>query len=385
MLLKTWIVNASEHNAINQDLPVRRTPYWLTQGKKVPDPINCPQVTIVGHVNTADCTLSRRYICEGIQGLLSRCPPATGWRHWKGNCYYQNSLLLSNWWKSLKFCKRYRETDLLYLTTVQEKNWICSSFKGLYWTGLNDLEVESVFKWSIGDAISKEIANFVHDDMANGGQKDCVQIHSLNGTLNDANCGDRKLFICKNRETTEWFVKESDRGLPEDILIQYPTVDDLSQAKEKCLLHRGSCVGIIQTGSKFYLLNSTDKVRVKTGSTLYIWEFCAADYSGAHCTRYSPLPVVPSCDCNGTIATSLEKVCGVPIKTCIDFCVSTKAHVNCSLCVPLCPASGAGVLHKDEVSLLTMASARLPGRLAPHDSLAVRNASNKILYQIKFP
>ncbi|XP_029469378.1 aggrecan core protein-like [Rhinatrema bivittatum] len=320
-----------------------------------------------------------------IGRLLSRCPSATSWWHWKGNCYYQNPLLLSTWWQALKTCRSYRETDLLYLTTVEEKNWVCSTFKSSYWTGLNDLEVESVFKWSKGDAISSSLVNFLHDDIANGGRKDCVQIHSLNGTLTDAHCGDRKLFICKSSEASEWFAEQPDRGLPEKLLEQYPSVSELSEAKEECLRIRGSCVGIVHAGSVFYLLSSTNQITIKPGSTLYTWTLCAAGYSGPQCTTYFPLLVAPACDCNGTFATTVTNVCGVPIAACVDFCMSTRAHANCSLCVPLCPVSGVGILHEDEVSLLTLAQAQLPGGLAPDDSPAVQNISSNIVYQINFP
>ncbi|CAH2317055.1 Hypothetical predicted protein [Pelobates cultripes] len=119
---------------------------------------DCPAITAGGERVVRSCQLPSLFICEGKEGLLSRCPVDPKWQHWRGSCYFQDPSLSVSWQEARLICNSYKGTQLLYLTSTKEKNAVCSLFKGSSWTGLNDQNVESVFVWTTGESISPEVA-----------------------------------------------------------------------------------------------------------------------------------------------------------------------------------------------------------------------------------
>ncbi|CAH2317054.1 Hypothetical predicted protein [Pelobates cultripes] len=105
--------------------------------------------------------------------------------------------------------------------------------------------------------------------MADGGLKDCVKINTEAQFLNDANCNEKRSFICKCSEDTEWFEETADRGLPGDLSTLLPSETDLSSAKATCLRQKTWCFTILRNGTQFYLVTSSAALQSSSGVTAY--------------------------------------------------------------------------------------------------------------------
>ncbi|XP_075042415.1 uncharacterized protein LOC142101885 [Mixophyes fleayi] len=381
---KNWALSAIQLMAKG---PVdKKTTYWLLGSGSVTS-TSCPVLTAGGEERSTACQSSSLFICEGIEGLLARCPADPRWQHWRGSCYFQDPSMLVNWAEAGLICKSYTDTDLLYIESPDEKNAISVIFKGSFWTGLNDQNVESVFVWTTGDPISVEVSKSLKDDMADGGLKDCALINTQSKMLTDSNCDDKRPFICKCREDTDWFVAAPRQGLPGDLSSMFPVEETLSSAKETCHHRRSWCYGIIQDGTKFYLVTSGSAMVTRAGTTAYIRRACTIGISGKQCIVPKKSTDSLQCDCNGSIATSLGVVCNVPVMDCVLLCLRQKLTDNCSKCVPVCPATGAGVLKTEEVALVSMMEFKAQQFLANSSDTDVepQSASKNILCSFKEP
>ncbi|XP_015760775.1 PREDICTED: macrophage mannose receptor 1-like [Acropora digitifera] len=129
------------------------------------------------------------------------CPP--GWFLWNSMCYYFSSDSLSSkmsWLEALQECRRTRRGDLVSIHSASENIFIKSKIirrSSLdFWTGLNDLGLESSFKWSDGSPVQytnyrpREPNDFFK-------QEDCIEMHRIYGTWNDNHCSKRNPYICK--------------------------------------------------------------------------------------------------------------------------------------------------------------------------------------------
>ncbi|XP_065428714.1 uncharacterized protein LOC122174629 [Chrysemys picta bellii] len=338
-------------------------------------------------LTVSNCSGLKPWVCEGAEVPWSRCPTEPGWRHWNGNCYYWDSSLAgSTWQEGLQVCRQFRQTELLYLTSRQEKDWVCSNFRGAFWTGLNDQTDESVFQWTTRDPITRQLAEHLRDDLADGGLKDCVWLDTASGLLTDASCEERKPFICKCSEATEWFVKQPGRGVVGDPAFLHPSAESLEQAKQECLRERSVCAAVLQAGTGVYLISSKAGIISQPNSTLYIWTICAEGFSGLRCHRYTAPQERPPCDCSGRVRVSATQVCGVPVQSCIDYCRHTTAQSNCSLCLPLCSDSSLGLLDPEELAVVSMVQFKVSQslNLTSEDERDQTNAS-KIIYHSEFP
>lgn len=62
----------------------------------------------------------------GVASLLSgsaprsSCPAEPGWSYWNGSCYFWDSSSAVAWPEAQEACWRFRKTELLYLTSLQE-------------------------------------------------------------------------------------------------------------------------------------------------------------------------------------------------------------------------------------------------------------------------
>ncbi|KYO23025.1 RING finger protein 224 isoform D [Alligator mississippiensis] len=331
----------------------------------------------------SSCSVLKPWVCEGPEVPHILCPLDPGWRQWNGSCYYWDASLVHTWQKALQVCRRFRRTELLYLNSTQEKDWICSNFQGPFWTGLNDQTHESVFQWTTQDPISRQLTEHLRDDLADGGLKDCVWLDTGTGLLRDALCEERKPFICKCNEATEWFVLQVSRGVEGDPALLHPSAESLEQAKQECLSERSACAAVLHAGTKFYLLSSLSSTSPQENSTLYVQTICAKGYSGQHCHRYSAPPEQPACDCSGRIRTSATRVCGIPVQSCVDYCHRTTGRDDCSLCLPLCSDSSLEILDPNELTMLFMVKSQSIN-LTSENQRNPENAS-KIIYDSKFP
>nr|XP_032628763.1 uncharacterized protein LOC116820418 [Chelonoidis abingdonii] len=360
---------------------------WLVGVPLLPG--GCLSIGALGDsgLTVSNCSGLKPWVCEGVAVPWSRCPTEPGWRHWNGSCYYLDSSLAgSTWQEGLRMCRQFRQTELLYLTSHQEKDWVCSNFGGAFWTGLNDQTDESVFQWTTRDPITRQLVEHLRDDPADGGLKDCVWLDTASRLLMDASCEERKPFICKCSEATEWFVKQPGRGVVGDPAFLHPSAESLEQAKQECLHERSVCAAVMQAETGVYLISSMAGIISRPNSTLYIWTICAEGFSGLHCHRYTAPQERPACDCSGRVRVSAAQVCGVPVQSCIDYCRHTTTWSNCSLCLPLCSDFSLGVLDPEELAVVSMVQFKVSQslNLTSEDERDQMNAS-KIIYHSELP
>ncbi|XP_048368092.1 uncharacterized protein LOC125441526 [Sphaerodactylus townsendi] len=362
------------------------SPSWLTDVQLISG--GCLGIGPQGEQNLAvsSCSELKPWICKAAVAPQSSCPTEPGWRSWNDSCYFWDSSLVSGWHEALQVCQRFRKTELLYLTSLQEKEWISSNFEGSFWTGLNDLKDESVFRWTTQEPLNQPLAMYLHDDMADGGLKDCVWFDTGTGFLIDASCKEKKPFLCKCSETTDWFDKQSGRGAAGDLDLLYPSMENLEQAKQECLLERSVCVAVLQTDKGFYLISSMEDIISKPGSTLYTLSICAKGFSGPHCQKALMHPQRPACDCSGRFQTTAKEVCGILVQSCVDDCRRMTTWKNCSLCLPACTEASLKNLDPEELALITMIQFRASQslNLTTEDERDRENSSN-IIYDPRYP
>ncbi|XP_050817891.1 uncharacterized protein LOC127055222 [Gopherus flavomarginatus] len=77
------------------------------------------------------------------------CPVEDGWQYWQGSCYYIHTAKRQSWLHARDLCRRYRDADLLWLTSPGEKEWLVSKLpKASFWTGLYGFRFCAVLQWS---------------------------------------------------------------------------------------------------------------------------------------------------------------------------------------------------------------------------------------------
>ncbi|KAJ6652004.1 hypothetical protein lerEdw1_015829 [Lerista edwardsae] len=280
---------------------------WLA-GTQLPTG-ECLEIRTQGEQNLAasPCSELKPWVCKGTWAPWSPCPSEPGWTPWNGSCYYWDPSSLSKWPAARQACQRFRKTELLSLTSSEEKEWVRSQFRGSFWTGLNDLQEESVFRWTTQEPLAQEVAQYLQDDLANGGLKDCVWFDAATGLLRDASCKEKRPYLCKGSEATDWFEKQPGRGVAGDPSWRLPSAESLAEAKQECLLERSVCAAVLQTGTGFYLVSSLREIISRPDSTLYALTICAEGFSGPDCRRALAATPRPACDCSGKFQTTAKK------------------------------------------------------------------------------
>ncbi|XP_015776212.1 PREDICTED: uncharacterized protein LOC107354273 [Acropora digitifera] len=144
-------------------------------------------------------TFTTRYVAS-TQGPII-CPP--GWILWNSMCYYFSNDSLSSkmsWKDAVQACRRIRGGDLVSIHSASENTFIKSNISRRsslnFWIGLNDLGLESSFKWSDGSPV--QYTNYAFREPNDFfKQEDCVEMHRFSGTWNDNHCSRRSPYICK--------------------------------------------------------------------------------------------------------------------------------------------------------------------------------------------
>ncbi|XP_038638547.1 C-type mannose receptor 2-like isoform X2 [Scyliorhinus canicula] len=286
------------------------------------------------------------------------CPGDPDWHMRNNHCYLWGPSLSATWEKALDICRAYRNTELVYLDSVTEKDWLSARASGTYWTGLNDRATESVFQWTTNNSLRATLVPFLKTDLVNGDPKDCVQLDSTTGLLTDSICSSVKHFICKSKQFMDWFRKEEDTGLKQRPPFPYQSKPTLAEAKIACLQQGTACAAVLETygTNAFYILHSSATFIFSPQSTIYTPSVCASGFPGPKCGFEDQI-----CDCTGIVKTSFAEVCGVSVEACKQYCAKNKRGVDCSMCIPVCPDDAAEVLKKDEASVIMLAKRRLFG------------------------
>ncbi|XP_044296094.1 uncharacterized protein LOC123028390 isoform X1 [Varanus komodoensis] len=227
---------------------------------------------------------------------------------------------------------------------------------------------------------------YLRDDPADGGLKDCVWLDAGTGLLHDARCEEERPFLCKAAEGLDRFEEWPGRGVAGDPGPLFPSAEGLAQARQACLLHRRECAAVLQTGSGFYLLASTEGLVPRADSTLFVWTICAEGFAGPACRTTLARAPRPACDCSGRLQTSAGKVCGVPVQACVDDCRRVTSWANCSACLPSCTEASVSQLEPEQLALVAMARWRMSRSLnLTTEDKQDRGSSSRIIYDTGHP
>ncbi|XP_044296095.1 uncharacterized protein LOC123028390 isoform X2 [Varanus komodoensis] len=192
---------------------------------------------------------------------------------------------------------------------------------------------------------------YLRDDPADGGLKDCVWLDAGTGLLHDARCEEERPFLCKAAEGLDRFEEWPGRGVAGDPGPLFPSAEGLAQARQACLLHRRECAAVLQTGSGFYLLASTEGLVPRADSTLFVWTMC-----------------------------------GVPVQACVDDCRRVTSWANCSACLPSCTEASVSQLEPEQLALVAMARWRMSRSLnLTTEDKQDRGSSSRIIYDTGHP
>ncbi|GCC36548.1 hypothetical protein chiPu_0015042 [Chiloscyllium punctatum] len=128
------------------------------------------------------------------------CPGNRDWYMRNDHCYLWKPSLTATWEGALNICRAYRGTDLVYLDSIDEKDWLTTQVTEVFWTGLNDRATESVFQWTTNSSLDADLEPFLKNDLMNGDSKDCIEMDVNTGQLMDRSCSEIKTFVCKSKK-----------------------------------------------------------------------------------------------------------------------------------------------------------------------------------------
>ncbi|XP_043575776.1 lectin BRA-3-like isoform X3 [Chiloscyllium plagiosum] len=128
------------------------------------------------------------------------CPGNRDWYMRNDHCYLWKPSLTATWERALNICRAYRGTDLVYLDSLDEKDWLTTQVTEVFWTGLNDRATESVFQWTTNSSLDADLEPFLKNDLMNGDSKDCIEMDANTGQLMDRSCSEIKTFVCKSKK-----------------------------------------------------------------------------------------------------------------------------------------------------------------------------------------
>ncbi|XP_044179134.1 macrophage mannose receptor 1-like [Acropora millepora] len=138
-----------------------------------------------------------------------------------------------SWQEALQECRRTRGGDLVSIHSASENIFIKSNItrrsSQSFWIGLNDLGLESSFKWSDGSPVQytnykpREPNDFFK-------QEDCVEMLKDSATWNDNHCNRQNPYICK-----------ISGSVPSTIFQTTPTGPNLKRCRRGWLYYERKC------------------------------------------------------------------------------------------------------------------------------------------------
>ncbi|XP_019390529.1 PREDICTED: uncharacterized protein LOC109310035 [Crocodylus porosus] len=245
------------------------------------------------------------------------CPQAPCWHYWHGHCYCIERSRTGTWIEALRYCKRYRDTELLTITNPSEKMWILKLPLDNFWTGLNNLEDMTNFRWSEGSPadLTAPWSWITHPVQPNTPY--CVKIS--NGNLIPLDCNAKAHWICKRSADVERYQEHKAKVLLSSTRDPLEVHADLHSAKEACLELREKCTGISTWQNVYALAGGTALMKSEeSNSYAYVKSDCAMGYFGKDCSSVCSL-----CYNNG--------LCNPYTGTCNDFhfCSAQSAPTAC--------------------------------------------------------
>nr|XP_025043257.1 uncharacterized protein LOC106732388 isoform X5 [Pelodiscus sinensis] len=215
--------------------------------------------------------------------LRLNCPPAPCWHYWQGNCYCMETSRTGTWTQALRYCKQYRDTELLKISNASEKKWILGLPLNNFWIGLNNLEDLTNFVWSEGTPADITAPWLWMSHPAQPNTAYCVKISS--GILIALACSARAHWICKRSADTERYQEHKGKVLLSPPNVPSQVHADLKSAKEACLELRERCTGISTWNNTYALAKGTVLLKSEESSSYaYVKSDCSMGYFGRDCS-----------------------------------------------------------------------------------------------------
>uniref|UniRef100_A0A8C6UDA8 C-type lectin domain-containing protein n=1 Tax=Neogobius melanostomus TaxID=47308 RepID=A0A8C6UDA8_9GOBI len=83
--------------------------------------------------------------------IFSENHTSEGWEYFEGG-WYLGSNTKQSWNESRKFCQE-KGADLIIINSIQEQEFARTTFYGVRWIGLSDLDQEGVWRWVDGSLL----------------------------------------------------------------------------------------------------------------------------------------------------------------------------------------------------------------------------------------
>ncbi|KAJ7316340.1 hypothetical protein JRQ81_002502 [Phrynocephalus forsythii] len=211
------------------------------------------------------------------------CPQDPCWHYWNGNCYCLEPDQKGTWTEALKLCKRYRYTELVTLTSFQEKNWILDLPLDDFWIGLNNLEEADRFSWSEGTEANMSLPWLQLSHPIEKNTMYCVKVSKR--SLIALECNTEAHWICKRSADVDHYQEHEGKVLLSPPGSPSQVHADLIAAKTACLELRERCTGITVWNNAYALARGTVLLKSEESqSAAYIKSDCSLGYFGRNCS-----------------------------------------------------------------------------------------------------
>ncbi|XP_060615843.2 secretory phospholipase A2 receptor-like [Anolis sagrei] len=211
------------------------------------------------------------------------CPLAPCWHYWNGNCYCIETNQEGTWAEALRYCKRYKYTELITFTSSEEKDWILDLALDNFWVGLNNLEEPDRFSWSEGTPANMQLPWLQLSHTIKKNTVYCVKILKLN--LVALNCNTKAHWICKRNADVDRYQEHVGKVLLSPPGSPSQVHADLISAKTACLELREQCTGISVWNKSYALARGTALVKNEERlSAAYVKSDCSFGYFGVNCS-----------------------------------------------------------------------------------------------------
>ncbi|XP_060094835.1 uncharacterized protein LOC132572065 [Heteronotia binoei] len=228
--------------------------------------------------------------------IAGRCPLENGWMYWRGSCYYIYTEK-KIWIDARDVCRQHRGTDLLWITSKEEKMWILSQLpSGFFWTGLNGIRYCTRRHWSYTNF------SFTPSEWLTEAwtiyRRCCIQLKAPSGSMPATSCYWKTPWVCKRREEDTMDFRKFD-GYYLVSVGDANTAENhssLNDALQLCRFQRTLCSAVQRIKNVYTTFMAKRLVLVSgssaTGYTAYLKSACTPGYFGPKCGRI--------CTCNGT-------------------------------------------------------------------------------------
>ncbi|KAH0629731.1 hypothetical protein JD844_012041 [Phrynosoma platyrhinos] len=262
------------------------------------DGVSCnPRTGLCG--DSLFCSITDPYFtCEKGSLIGGRCPTEEGWLYWYGSCYYISRGNTQNWLQARHMCRRYRGTDLVWITSANEKKTLLSLLpRGVYWSGLHGNWFCNHLHWSNMN-VSYAAPEWLRTGHWTFSWRCCVYLTVPEGSMPGTNCNEKASWICKKKEDEavdfRMFGGYYLVGIATD--VKAVTHKSLSEAFQHCRLERTLCTGVQKIRDNYMTILAKRLVLI-SGSfvnlyTAYLKSACTPGYYGPRCHI--------TCTCNGT-------------------------------------------------------------------------------------